>query len=66
MIISEELGQRWKAGELVTVGVLCVFSHGYGGMVRSRDGGGGWYAFGTKPGGLVACWEMSEQFLSAR
>ena len=28
-----------------------VASDGYGGLSLGRDGGGGWYACGTKPGG---------------
>ena len=33
----------------------------------NRQGwGGGWYACGTKPRGLVACREMPEHFLSVR
>ena len=27
---------------------MCVVNHGYGGMGVARDGGGGWYAYGTK------------------
>ena len=48
----------WKAGELFTVG-------GLGGGI---NGGGGWYACGTKSwgGGLVTCREMPEYFQSAR
>ena len=44
---------------------MCVVSHGYGGLGVGGDGGGGWYAWGTKPGGLVACLEMPEHFPSA-
>ena len=29
---------------------MCVVSHGYGELVGGRDGGGGWYACGTKRG----------------
>ena len=44
---------------------VCVVSHGYGGLGGGRDGGGGWYSCGTKPGGLVAFWEMLEHFWCA-
>ena len=40
--------------------------HVEGGRVSHRDGGGGWYACGTKPEGLVACQEMPEHFTSSR
>ena len=30
---------------------MCVVGHGYGGMGVGRDGGGGWFACGTKQGG---------------
>ena len=42
---------------------MCVHGHGFDG---GRDGGGGWYACGTKPGGLVSCREMAKHFPSAR
>ena len=29
---------------------MCVVSHGYGGLGGGRDGCGGWYACGTRPG----------------
>ena len=45
---------------------MCVVGHGYGGMGGRRDGGGGWYACGTKPRGLVACRKMPEHLLSER
>ena len=43
-----------------------VVSHGYSGLGGGRDGGGPWYACGTKPEGLVACREMPEHFPSTR
>ena len=43
---------KWKAGGSITVG---AFSHGNGGLGGGRDGGGGRYAFWTKPKGLVVC-----------
>ena len=41
---------------------MCVVSHGYGCLGDVRDGGGGWYACGTKPRRMVACREMPEHF----
>ena len=32
---------------------MCVVSLGYGGLGIDRDGGGAWYAYGTKLWGLV-------------
>ena len=32
---------------------MCVVANGYGGLGEGKDGGGGWYAYGTKPRGLV-------------
>ena len=32
---------------------MCVVGHGYGGLGGGRDGGGGWYACGTKTGWVV-------------
>ena len=43
-----------------------VISHSYGWLGGGRDGGGDWYAFFIRPGGLVACREMPEHFLSVR
>ena len=34
-----------------------VVSHGYNGLGGGMNGGGGWYACGTKPWRLVACRE---------
>ena len=45
---------------------MCVVGHCYGGLFGGMDGGGGWYACGAKPGGLVACREMPEHFPSVR
>ena len=41
---------------------MCVVSHGDGGFGGVRDGGGGWYACGTKPRGrshVVRCRSIS-------
>ena len=43
-----------------------VCGHGYGGLGGDNDGGGEWYTCGTKPRGLVICWELLGHFLSAR
>ena len=32
---------------------MCVVIHDYGWFVGGRDGGGGWYACGIKPGGRM-------------
>ena len=45
---------------------MCVVSHGHGGLGGYRDGGGGWYAFGTEQSGLVAYQDISEHIPSAR
>ena len=45
---------------------MCVVSHGYGVFGGDRDGGGAWYASGTKPWGLVAYREKLEHFPSAK
>ena len=42
---------------------MCVVSRGCGGLHGGMDGGGGWYACGRKPWGLVACREMPAHFL---
>ena len=41
---------------------MCVDSHGCGGLDGGRAGGGGLYACGTKPRGLVTCREMPEHY----
>ena len=43
-----------------------VVSHGYGELGGGRDGSGGWYACGEKPGVVVDCQVMPEHILSAR
>ena len=46
---------------------MCVVGgYGYGGLGGGRGGRRGWHACGTKPGGMVACREMPEHFLSVR
>ena len=32
---------------------MCVVSHVFCGLDGCRDGDGGWYAYGTKPGQVV-------------
>ena len=47
---------------------MCVVSHGHGGLGGGRDGGGGWYACGTKTRerrktrGLIERRQMPEHF----
>ena len=53
-----------KADPLVTVGAVCVDSHGNGGLGGCRDGGGGWYLCVTEQRGLVACRKISEHLPS--
>ena len=43
---------------------MCIISHGYDGLGGGWDGDGGWYECGMKPGGLVACREMSDHLPS--
>ena len=45
---------------------MTVVGHGYGWLSEGGDEGGGWYACGTKPEGLVACREILEHFSSGR
>ena len=56
----------WFVVSSLTTTITCVVCHDYGGLGDGRDGGGGWYACGTKPWGLVTCREMVEHFPSAR
>ena len=57
-MISEELEMCMEGGRVSHSRCMGVVSLGYGGLGGVIDGGGGWYACGTKPGGLVACREM--------
>ena len=63
---TEALEQYVEGGQDGHRWYMCVIGHGYGGLGGGRDGGGGWYACKTKPGGLVACRKMLEHFPSVR
>ena len=52
-MISEALENSVEDGRVSHGLWLCVISHGYGGW--GGNGGGQWYACGTKPEGLVGC-----------
>ena len=65
-MISAALELCVEGGQVSHSWWMRVVSHGYGGLGGDRDGGGGWYACGTKPRGLVACLEMPEHFPNAR
>ena len=52
-VISDVLALRMKGG--LVSWCLGVVSHGYSGLGGGWDGGGGWFACGTKPRGLIAC-----------
>ena len=54
-----------EGGRVIHSWCMGVVSHSCGGLGGGMDGGGGSYANGTKPGGLVACRQMLEHFLSA-
>ena len=66
MMISDALELRMEGGRVSHSWYLCVVSHGNGGLGWGKNGGSGCYVCGTKPGGLVACREMTEHFPSAR
>ena len=61
--ISEALELRVEGGQDSHIWCMSVASHGYGG---GRDGGGGWFACGTNPSGMVAYHEMPEHVPSVR
>ena len=54
-MISEVLDLRVERGRVSHSWCMGVASHGCGGLDEGRDGGGGSYACGTKPRGLVVC-----------
>ena len=64
-MISEALRLRVEGVRISHSWYMCVVSHSHGRLGGFKDGGGGWYACGTKPMGLVACLEMQEHFPSA-
>ena len=51
MMISEALGLRVEGGRVSHSLCMGVVSQVYGGLGGGRDGGGGWYVRGRKPGG---------------
>ena len=63
-MISEALELSVEGGRVSRSWCMGIVSDGYGGLGGSMDGGGGWYACGTKPGELVACSEMPRHFSS--
>ena len=65
-MISEALEWHLEGSRVRLNCRIGVVNHGYGGLCGCWDGGGGWYACGTKPGRLVECQEMLESFQSAR
>ena len=56
-MISEVLEFPVDGGRVTHSQCMCIISH-------SLDGDGGWYECGMKPGGLVACREMSDHLPS--
>ena len=53
-MISEALELRVEGGLISHSWCMCVVGHGCGGLGGGREVGGGWYACGTQPRGLVA------------
>ena len=53
MMISEALRLSVEGGPVSHSWCMCVASHGYGGFGDGSDGGGGWYACGTRPSGDI-------------
>ena len=51
-MISEAPELRVEGGRVSHSWCLCIVNHGYGGLGGGRDGCGGWYVCGTKPGGV--------------
>ena len=48
---SEAIELRVEGGRVSHSWCMCVVGHGNSGLGVGRDGGGGWHAYGTKPGG---------------
>ena len=48
LISARAVCGRWSSWSQL---VMCVVSHGYGGLDWSRDGGGGWHECKSKLGG---------------
>ena len=51
MMILEALELYVEGGRVNHSWCMCVHDHGYDGLGEGKDGGGGWYACGTKPRG---------------
>ena len=51
-MISEALRLYVEGGRVCHSLVHVCSWQGYGGLAGDRDGGGGWYACGAKPGGV--------------
>ena len=49
-MISKALELYVEGGRVSHSWCMCVVDHGYDGLGGGMDGGGGWYACGTKPG----------------
>ena len=65
-MISEVLELCVEDGRVSHSLSICVVDHVHSGLGGGRDGGGGWYACGTRPRELVAMKEMPEHFPSVR
>ena len=50
-MISEAIDLRMEGERVSHSWYMGVVSHGDGGLIGGRDGGGAWHACGTKPGG---------------
>ena len=61
-MISEALELRVKGGRVNHSWCMSVVRHGNCGFGGDRNGGGGWYACGTKPKMLVVCRRIQEHY----
>ena len=52
-MIAEALELYVEDGRVSHTWCICVVYHGYSRLDGGRDGGGGWYACGTKPWGWL-------------
>ena len=59
--LSEAFDLHVEGGRINCSWWTCVVSRSYGGLGGDRDGGGGWLACGTQPGGLCRMsWDAGE------
>ena len=65
-MISDGLELSMAGGRVCHSWCMGVVIHSYGGLGGGMDGGGGWYACETTPGGAGCVWEMLEHFLRVR